>query len=338
MAAAVDIWRNEKQPVIDMLEEAESLFANTISEGLKRIPFTGLNRPLYHFTDTNGLQGILRTRSLWASLAMASADSSEIRYALARVKALLQDRRVTGEPWFLDGVVPFLDPQQSETIATLGMKVYVVSFRTESDASDHWGTYGRSGAGVALAFALKPLVIPGLLAIPVLYDPVAQDRLLGDFIESAWLLFEGLLRKCPEHLMGRLRERGLQWTALGVWVLAPLLKAPEFSAEREWRLVVVDLESVRVEHGHGVGKNVLIRRSDNGDVPYKVLRYDCLPIVGLELGINASLEPGDEVLRSLLRDATCGRDVPIARSRISARPANEDLQPTAAGEIMGRRD
>ncbi len=303
----------------DMLEEAESLFADTISQGLKRIPFTGLNQPLYHFTDTNGLDGILRTRSLWASLAMALADPSEIRYALARAKALLQHRRVAGEAWFLDGVVPFLDPLQSEIIATLGMKVYVVSFRTDLDASDHWETYGRLGAGVALAFAVKPLIIPGLIAIPVLYDPAAQDKLLGDFIESAWRLLEGFFRKCPEHLVGRLRERGLQWTALGAWVLAPLLKDPEFSREREWRLVVFDPESVRVEYGHGVGKEVLIRRSDHRDIPYTVLRYASLPIVGLELGINAPLDQRDQALSELLRDATGGRDVPITRSSISAK-------------------
>jgi hypothetical protein len=55
-----------------------------------------------------------------------------------------------------------------------------VSFRTNAEESAHWETYGRASTGFALAFALKPLVIPGILAFPVLYDPEAQEKFLGE--------------------------------------------------------------------------------------------------------------------------------------------------------------
>ena len=84
------------------------------------------------------------------------------------------------------------------------MKTYVVSFRTTLDESAHWETYGRSATGFALAFALKPLVIPGILALPVLYEPKAQDKLLREFIETNAKLFDKLSQDCPSEELGLL--------------------------------------------------------------------------------------------------------------------------------------
>jgi hypothetical protein len=61
---------------------------------------------------------------------------------------------------------------------------------------------------------------------------------------------------------------------------------------------------------------VRIRRSNNRDIPYKVLGYDALPIVGLTLGPYADIADNNKELKKLLRDATSGFDVPITRSQV----------------------
>lgn len=187
------------------------------------------------------------------------------------------------------------------------------------DASGHWAKYGRSGTGYALAFGLKDLVIPGVLAKPVLYDPLAQDKLLREFIESNAGVFGDISRGCPREESWALRQRAIQFTALGLWVLAPFLKDPLlFESEEEWRLIVTDLERVEIEYGKGLSKEVRIRHSNNRDIPYKVLQYDALPIVGLELGAFATADENDPVLRHLLLQATPGYEVPlITRSRVA---------------------
>lgn len=300
------------------LMKAEGQFRDTITAALHRVPFTDLNQPLYHFTDAVGLEGILRTRSLWASLAIALEDTSEIKYALARAKLILQHCEVNNDSSFLDEIAPLLDPENSRIIDILGMKTYIVSFRINVDESAHWKTYGRAGKGFAIAFALKPLVIPGVLPLPVLYDPVAQDKLLHDFIATNTKLFHGLLEECPREDFWALRQRAVQFTALGLWTLAPVLKDSTFRSENEWRLIVVDLERVQVQYSKGLSREVRFRRSNNRDIPYKVLEYDALPIVGLELGPNAAIAENDIGLKKLLRDATSGFDVPITRSQVLA--------------------
>lgn len=110
------------------LAEAGARFTETIRAALIRVPFTELRQPLYHFTDAAGLDGILRTRSLWASLATALEDTSEIAYALSRARRILESHEVRCDSSFLDEVVPLLDPQKSQTIDTLGMKTYCSPF------------------------------------------------------------------------------------------------------------------------------------------------------------------------------------------------------------------
>ena len=113
-----------------------------------------------------------------------------------------------------------------------------------------------------------------------------------------------------------LRQRAIQFTAFGLWVLAPVLKNPLFEREKECRLIVTDLERVEVAYGEGLSKEMQICHSNNRDIPYKVLQYDTLPIVGLDLGPLATAEEDAPVLRQLLRQATSGYEVPITRSRV----------------------
>lgn len=297
------------------LINADEQFKSAIMAALHRVPFTDLNQPLYHFTDVAGLKGILQTRSLWASLAMALEDTSEIKYALGRAKGILQRREVDGDSSVLNEIVPLLVPGNSRIIDTLGMKTYLVSLRANVDESAHWEKYGRAGKGFAIAFALKPLVIPGVFPLPVLYDPVAQDKLLRDFIESNTKLFDELRHKCPHENLWGLRQRAIQFTAMGLWTLAPLVKDSLYSREEEWRLIVVDLEHVQVQYGKGLSKEVRVRHCNGRDIHYKVLQYDALPIVGLELGPDAAITENDAILKQLLQEAS-GFDVPIIRSQV----------------------
>ena len=307
---------NEVHVASQYLMEADKRFVRTIVEALHRVPFTELTRPLYHFTDMDGLKGILQTRSLWASLAMALEDISEIKYALECSKRIIEHSKASSDSSFFDEIIPLLNLENSRIIDTLGMKTYIVSLRSNVDASAHWEKYGRAGKGFAIAFALKHLVIPGVLPLPVLYDPAAQDNLIHEFIESNMKLFCELKQKCPRQELLLLRQRAIQFTAFGLWTLAPVIKNSSYIDEQEWRLIVVDLDHVQVQYGKGLSNEVRVRRYNNRNIPYKLLKYDALPIVGLELGPNTEVTENDAILKQLLKNATFGFDVPITRSQL----------------------
>jgi len=301
-------------PLIDF-KQVEALFTDAICAALLNVPLTPLTRPLYHFTDQSGLNGILQTRSIWASLATALDDQTEIRYALSRATQLIESGQVEGDTSFLSEIVPCLNSATSPTAAILGIKTYVTSFRTNTDASAHWKTYARAGTGFALAFKPKALVIPGTLLLPVVYDIEEQDKLLRAFIESTNLLFKRISKlEHNDDTAFRLRQRAVHWTALGLWTLAPLVKEPRFREENEWRLIVIEPEFIEVKYGEGITQEVRLRSSNGRKIPYKVLEYNALPVVGLELGIHADVALDDSSLKELLRHATSSPDVTITRS------------------------
>ncbi len=298
-------------------KQVEVLFTEAICAALKNAPFTPLARPLYHFTDQNGLIGILQTRSLWASLTTALDDQAEMRYALSRATQLIESAQVEGDPSFLGEIVPCLNFETSPTAAILGLKTYVTSFRTNTDASAHWTTYGRAGTGFALAFNPKLLRIPGTLLLPVVYDIEEQDKLLRAFIESTNHIFIRISKlEHNDDTAFRLRQRAVHWTALGLWTLAPLVKEPRFSEENEWRLIVIEPESVEVKFGEGISQEVCLRSPSGRDIPYKVIKYNTLPVVELVLGKDAAVAVDDSSVKELLRHATSSSDVTITRSMV----------------------
>lgn len=299
------------------LNEADALFIQSITDSLKSVPFEDLDEPIFHFTDRQSVESILRTRSLRVSLATALKGQSEINYVLARARDLIQSGRIADDRSLLKEIVPLLDSDASPTINMLGMKTFVLSFRTGPHEREHWDRYGKCGTGMALAFAMKPLVIEGVLPNQVLYYPSTQDRILRHFIEKSLFLFDKLARDCPARDMKALRLRAGHYSALGIWTLAPTMKPSQFESEKERRLIVVDCnDDVGMTYGTGISREVFVRRAKGQDVPFKVLEYGSLPVVGLELGPNATCELDDTGLKQLLLDATGRRGVPVTRSSV----------------------
>jgi hypothetical protein len=297
--------------------EVQSQFSTVIMGALKRYAADeSPPHPAYHFTTLAGLKGILGTRSIWVTLATASKDPSEIAYALSRARSLLSLRTSTSDPSFCAEVIELLDPAQSELLSGLGWKVYLACFRTNTDGSGHWKAYGDSGRGAALAFGMKPLVLPGFLFSPVTYDPARQDGMFEGFIDSVAPLVQRLSRNCPAGEIHTMRKLSIHLTALGIWTLAPLMKAPSFSDEQEWRLIVADAENAIVRHEDNLSKEVLHRQADGRDIPFKVVSYSALPLLGIELGLHAPIDVSDPELVQLARDASIGGNVRITRSGV----------------------
>jgi hypothetical protein len=304
--------------------EVQAQFSTVIMDALRRYDADeSPPHPAYHFTTLAGMKGILSTRSIWVTLATASKDPSEMAYALSRAQDLLSLRTSATDPSFCTEVIEQLNPAQSALVSTLGWKVYLACFRTNADGSGHWKAYGDSGKGVALVFGMKPLVVPGMLFLPVIYDPAQQDRFIDAFIDSVAPLIDRLSRNCPGGEVHTMRKLSIQLTALGIWTLAPLMKAPSFSDEQEWRLIVVDAENAPVRHAENLSKETFHRQADGRDIPFKVVSYSALPLLGIELGLDAPIDVNDPELAKLAHDASPEIEVRISRSRVTPQEVDE---------------
>jgi len=305
----------------EVLNKAGRQFNEQITAALRGLPEPDpLPQRLYHFTDTSGLVGVLQSQSLWASLATSLNDRSEIEYALDLARGIIDRREVGGNPAFLEAVALHLYPRRALGPGSFAQGAYVCSFCINRDQSAQWLHYGRSGTGCALAFASGPLLIPGsgFLLMPVVYDAPQQDRVLRNFLRSMSVTLDRLVEEYPQD-EEKVRLLAIECSALGVSVLAVFLKNLAFMNDGEWRLMVADL-GVALEGQPTSVPKTMFRCVNNRVVPYKAVRYDALPLVGITLGASAALSTDDPGLAVLLTEAMPGQNILVEKSLVPVRP------------------
>lgn len=125
---------------------------------------------LFHYTDTTGLLGIIRSCSRWATEFQSLNDVSEMHYGRNRVRDLINtlDEKESEKKRFLRNAMDLLGG------AFVGAPPYVVSFCDLGNLLSQWRAYGDGGAGFSIAFdckELSKLFVQGTSVLPITYDP-----------------------------------------------------------------------------------------------------------------------------------------------------------------------
>ena len=103
---------------------------------------------LYHYTDLEGVEGILSSKSLWMSKFTASNDISEITLAISQFQNFVESRVAAlgaDEASFLHEAASQLDGFRRTNIC-------LASFCEQPDLLSQWRSYGNDGRGIALGF------------------------------------------------------------------------------------------------------------------------------------------------------------------------------------------
>jgi hypothetical protein len=186
--------------------------------------------PLYHYTSAAGLQGIIASKSIWATDHRFLNDPSEFTYGWAIVFAALKRRKteldkLSDEVWNTIGLLQ----QHSERH---GVFAFVGSLTSEGDLLSQWRGYG-GGKGFAIGFnedwLLQNAMAQGFDIHPVVYAPEEQRRAADNVVT----LLLGLLAEA---------EPAKNFEILGQWwkhalKVSLVLKDRNFGEERERRLV-----------------------------------------------------------------------------------------------------
>ncbi len=239
---------------------------------------------LYHFTDCQGLIGIFEHKTLWASLATALNDPSEVRYGIDLARGLFNGGTVAARHFLLDDIDRLLSERAAES------RAYVVSFCGNLNLAGQWLHYGRAGTGVAVGFYPGTLAQSPFELFRTIYDPVEQVEVIRQIIRTIddvmaeWL---PLLTTAAER--DRLKGVAADLAADHLWMAAPKLKHPSFSAEAEWRLIAYELRGPGTPHGEGPAGRTFFRSAGGRVVPYKKLTFDVLPAFEVVLGASCPM-------------------------------------------------
>jgi hypothetical protein len=229
---------------------------------------------LWHYTSTQGFQGIISSGYIYATDVRFLNDREEFVHARKIANNLIAESPELGENQF-----PFRESLQSAVDAAFGAdhldpnraQILVASFSVSEDDLSQWRGYSHGTSGVSIAFDLRflrPPVESGTAATfaPCVYEDSEKKALilssLQHFVEvskSKWSeITESFLGQCvpgkPKPDLKEISqftsaafgdtdfkvqlESALKKTRWDLLRIAGLLKHRAFQHEREWRFVL----------------------------------------------------------------------------------------------------
>jgi hypothetical protein len=246
---------------------------------------------LWHYTNGQGLIGILESGAIHATHVACLNDSTEIRYATKLLRdALIELKQKKADDLqanqFLSSVLE-LTSENPAVPNHAPSRFFVACFSTIEDDLSQWRAYSESGGenGYSIGFVLRGFNgYPFSAVLKVNYDSELHKKIASCIAEATLQFYcEGLKRGRAASSEVWLSEFLIEWDQ---WVsrLAPMVKDECFKAENEFRIVhelsVLEYHRVRVAQ-----KDTLLSRY----LPLKFsvwtkTRTPTLPIVKLTIG------------------------------------------------------
>jgi Protein of unknown function (DUF2971) len=275
---------------------------------------------LFHFTDSDGLIGILTTKVLRAALATALSDAAETKYAIARLCSLLRKERIKPKSVPAGLLCQFLERRRRIPLAD-DVRAYVVSF-CGADEAIHWLHYGRSGTGVAIGFETAGLTASQFSLCRVIYNQARQDELFGTLVDLVDKFAGEMAGKVgtldfSDQGHGSLDDVACHLTTMYLRLLAPRMKDPVFKSEDEWRLITH--EAWRPGEPEEPTRKTLFMSIGGRIVPFKEIEFEMLPVTEIVLGTSAPMQIDEQAL-AVLMENTLERTCPVRRSTVAVRP------------------
>lgn len=210
----------------DLPDELRSQRGLGYQNTLLRFMGTPVGGKLFHYTDANGLMGIIQSRALWTTDIRFLSDSAEYRYAIDLAAEVIVSR------WDASTV------EGRRAIALVnslpGARAFprfVGCLSAAEDSVAMWRTFSRGREGYAIEFLDHQISIrttENLLRCE--YDRAIQQSeilRLTNYVLSLWNLYHD--PAFESFLITEFQE--------GIQVLASVFKRPGFRSEEEWRIV-----------------------------------------------------------------------------------------------------
>lgn len=187
---------------------------------------------LYHYTDMNGLLGIVKKRTLWATEIHYLNDSKEYAYAARLLEEKAKLRHAS-----LGKVQSHVLSAFVETAKMVAQtKAFITCFSEKRDDLSQWRAYSHSGPGYCIGFETSKLTKlvaeKNLLFVPCEYDESEQSALLNALIDKT------IAEATNSNLSVQKSENSVMSlpTIDGFMKLATRFKHHKFSDEKEHRI------------------------------------------------------------------------------------------------------
>jgi hypothetical protein len=225
---------------------------------------------LYHYTDLNGLVGILENKGFWLSEAKYLNDKEELyngsNLTIELLQTLLKKPRYLSFQDILLKVVTLLKESKFKNY-------YIASFSSKVDDLEQWRAYSKNGSGVCIGFNVKQktafphfMLGPVWMLHKVIYEDKIKYRILHLIIFKYFHEFKKDLKEHSKYIdmddYATSLARSLTYTFIN-------FKHNSFAQEKEVRLVCQEDDVLKHFHKKH------FRAVNNIIVPY-VCTYDII--------------------------------------------------------------
>lgn len=291
----------------------KEIIQNLISEKRKSLP-----GKLYHYTNSNGIIGIIQTNVLWATDFLSLNDKTELVYGAS---LLVEELEQYGEEHnndisvLLNKVSNFY--KEHGDIYRSIFETYIISFSENTDMLSQWRAYSNNATGCCIEFdftdsSLFTIVSEStpwaLEVLPIIYDKAIQRKQVRSGIDLILNYLNSTEWTVKKIANSTETEQG---TILGllIHVFEPFViafKHPGFSEECEWRavascpsnLIVTKKKARIISTGSSNYLECLFIQSDNDNLWQRKL----LPITGVKHGPLAKENVKEEIEKQLTLD------------------------------------
>jgi len=157
---------------------------------------------LYHYTNLQGLLGIIENKNIWASHCEYLNDSSEFQHAIDFARTFssnifMEDEYLGAFGFSLERALSKIDRDE----------VYVSSFSEKADLLSQWRGYCEPSMGICIGF--KKEIIENFcesnkyILRKCLYDHVEQEKLINSLVSRC-------LINCPQPVLSRTEYNQLE--------------------------------------------------------------------------------------------------------------------------------
>lgn len=238
---------------------------------------------IYHYTDINGLLGMISTGKIWATHISRLNDSNEYHHGIKVVIDCVRTTMPTTSKPLIEKLL-----SEFEKVET-----YVASYSTQHDLLSQWRSYSGKKIGYCLGLATNGIATLDN-STPLLEAVIYRDNQAQQIISKMLNHVDAYLQN---NQFGEV-EIGFLLGIVGTTLanLACTIKHPKFEEENEYRqFYQPDTTSLQLEHKFRIGKFGL---TPYIEVPFK--EEGRLPLDSITIGPCQDSELEVHVIKMLL--------------------------------------
>ena len=198
-----------------------------------------LPQEVWHYTNADGLIGILESGKIWSTQVTCLNDTLELRYFSDCLHRAIKDWRAQQiDDQTLAIALRVADEAlDKRDFTTTGH--FVACFSEVKDDLDQWRGYGGGECGYAIGFRSEGILEalkarPSALFLPMNYDDKQHKSFVEDVLKLGGKCFHDAVKRGDDIEMWANEFYEACNTSLAVFACG--IKHPAFSREREWRI------------------------------------------------------------------------------------------------------